>query len=497
MKITNFSGGLNTRVASELINSNEAVLCENVDLSSNFLAPIKSLGLTEVSTLKNPYYNVVDKTWWPDADLRSYLNYKQYLYWTDGSIAKKYLKGQTQDLGIDKPILIDATLGGAGNLTGTIQYVYTYYNSLDGTESQPSLLSPEVVATSNVINVALTASADSQVTNIFLYRIGGGLTSYVRVAEEQNITQLYTDNLSDIDAVGPGLDSTLNGKAPFGLKYLTEGGGIFFGVVGSRLYFSRPGGNPNYWTPTDYLEFNLDITGIGITPNGLAVFTKTQTFLVVGNSNTTFRSYLISGSLGCTNHKTIVQFNNSLLFISLDGVCSLVGSKVTVISKFKLGKIAFDTVNAVVYDEAYLCQLADNSILVLDLKYTPAFKYYNLNTTWLAVAEDTLYGYTTALYPFFTDTPKTYLYQTGNLTEGNPAELKIYSRIYFAIKGVCTVTVYLDEQEITNKTFTNPTAPVSISIPQDQQRAMSISFKIEGTAIVKQIVYPVKRAENA
>ena len=190
MKLRVFNGGLNIRQAPELIKPNEARTCLNADLSSGQLQSISTLGSLAITFENKPYYFKADNSWMPNADARDYIEYQGKLYWSDAAIPQKLISGIAYDLGIDKPTLINASLGPVGNIIGVIQYVYTYYNSVDGTESAPSPISTEINASGNSISVSVTASPDPQVTNIFLYRVGGTLTQFTRVEELPNISQL-------------------------------------------------------------------------------------------------------------------------------------------------------------------------------------------------------------------------------------------------------------------------------------------------------------------
>jgi len=183
MLLTNFSSGLNTRVSSKLIASSEAVLCSNTDLSAQAISSVKGLSTTMFSSLQKPYYYEADGAVYPDADTKDYLEYQGTLYYTDGSLPSKINSIGEQQLGIAAPLEISAVLTTAGNLIGTVQYVYTYYNNTDGTESMPSPITSEVAVVAQQTAVSVTASVDPQVTNIVIYRIGGNLTAFTKVAE--------------------------------------------------------------------------------------------------------------------------------------------------------------------------------------------------------------------------------------------------------------------------------------------------------------------------
>ena len=134
MQLSDFSGGLNVRQAPELIQPNEATICKNVDIGSGQLKSVKGLGTASITALLDAYYYLSKAQWMPNASTRDYLEYQGKLYWTDGTQPKKYDGTTTSNLGLQNPTAAPTVaVGAAGSLDGTLQYVYTYYNSVDGT----------------------------------------------------------------------------------------------------------------------------------------------------------------------------------------------------------------------------------------------------------------------------------------------------------------------------------------------------------------------------
>jgi len=382
-------------------------------------------------------------------------------------------------------------------LRGVLQYVYTYYNIVDGTESAPSLPSTEITADNGRVTVTVTASPDIQTSHIRLYRIGNTLTTFTRVAELSNADTAYIDTALDSSLANEILTSELNGPAPVGLKYLTYNGGTFFGVIGTKLYFTKDGGNPNYWPETNYIDFRTELTGIGVVPNGVLLFSRYDTWVVTGSNAFTFIKYPLSGDQGCISHKTIAKLGNAILFMSTDGICTATSTEVKVLSKFKLGKQSYDPINAVVYDEEYLCQLADNSIISFDSRYEPVFETYDFNTSWLVIAQDRLYGEVEGkLLEMFKGSLVPYSYTTGNLTEGAVSELKSYDDIYIYVEGTHTLTVYINDIKVASKVIIGSAKPQHLAIPQTLQLGSSIRFELTGTGTVKEIEYTAERREN-
>ena len=496
MQLNSFNGGLNTRLAPERIAFNEATVCENIDPSSADLKAVNSLAAFPHTEAKKNYYFKAKNKLMPSAHLRDYLEYQGNLYWTDGTKPRKQVKGKEYDLGVIAPTFISAAIGAAGRLTGTYSYVYTYYNRLDGTESAPSPVSADVIAVSQQINITLQASSDPQVTNIRLYRVGGNTTIFSLVKTVLNVDQVYIDNKKD-SLLTIALTAQDNSPPPNKLRYLTEEYGTFFGAVGSKLYYSRDIGNPNYWPAVNYIDFHTTITAIAKAPIGIVVFTETQCFGLSGTTAAGFRKYLLSGTQGCIEHKTVVNVNNLLFFVSTDGICILNGANVVVASRNKVGKLALDPICAVTFDDAYYCQLRNKKILVFDTRYQPAMYYLNFNTDWLFIQNDTLYmENTSSAYEAFQGPPATYVYETGELTEGSSSAVKIYSTIFCQVKGTVNLEVFIDGTSVLAKELVGKTLPLQVGLPQRTQRGSSIRFRITGTGTVKSIIYKAELPQN-
>lgn len=498
MLLNRFNGGLNTREAPELISPLEAIEMQNADIHAGSIKALANLAVSSTFNTIKAFYSVSLAQMLPNADTRDYLDYQGKVYWTDGSLPKKLLQGVEQNLGIVAPTQSGATLGGVGVLTGTLQYVYTYYNILDGTESMPSPITLDVIATNQQVNIAITKSLDPQVTNVFLYRIGGNFTAFTKVKELLNVSQLYSDNIADADLAVITLTSQTNDTPPNGLKFLVEEYGTFFAALGSKLYYSRDIGNPNYWPATNQIDFHDTITGIATTTIGIVVFTSTRCFGLSGSVTGGFRKFLLSSTQGCIEHHTIQGLNGSLLFVSTDGICGLRSTGVTVLTRPKLGKLTLAPVNAVTFDDVYYCQLQDGKLLVVDTRYQPAIYYVDMQTQWLITALDHLYAERNSLvYECFQGSPLSYIYHTGNLTEGSIVGIKIYSTVYISLIGTVKITILIDEVPVIAKTLTGQVLPSKIGLPQLKQRGTSISFRLEGTGTVKGIFYSMEMQQNA
>jgi len=498
MKINLFNGGLSTLVAPHLANPNEAVEYTNIDNVAGVLKPVKKKSI--LADAVNDYFWRFNSTWISSTAAREYVDYKGKTYWTeDSATAKVYDGTNTYQLGITKPSTA-ATIAAAassGNLTGTITYCFTFYDNSTGVESQPNTVTNEITVSAKSIDISgIPTSSDPQVDKVRIYRIGGTLTSYTLVTTLNEGTTTYNDNIADTDVDGHILDSQNYGVAPSGLRYLTEHNGIFFGAVSDKLYFT-PIAKPYAWSSLDFIDYEADITGIGSTPTGLAVFMQDKTHIVTGSTPADLTNQLFSGNQGCVNHSTISTIKGQLVWLSEDGICATRGGLVDVISRPKLGKLSITSVNAVVHDDVYYL-LTSDKIISLDLRFNPLYKELDKNGyTRLGVFNDVLYGVTGGfIATLFTATRSESLtWKSVEFTEGDYTMLKAYKSVYVHSDGQSTFEIFINDKSVL---YTNISGKgiKEIKIPAEKQRGYKIQFKVTGTGTVNEIEYKVVGRQN-
>jgi len=496
-QLNHFNGGLNIRLAPHLINISEAQTYTNVDNTSVSLKPLKG-NTDETETVEKYLYNF-DDDWVSSASYRTYQEFQEKLYYSDGTgVPQKSDDGITfKNLGIAGPSVKPTTsTNGVGLLDGTLQYCYTYYNSADGTESQPSLYSDELVVSLNKVDVTITASVDTQVTNIRLYRLGGNLLSMQLVSELANTTTTYTDNIDDLSIVGYVLDSEQNGQAPTGLNYLTENNAMFFGTVEDKLYYSDIA-FVNNWSPFNFIDFDAPITGIGAVPNGLLVHTYFHTYIVTGTSPDTLSKYLLNSNQGCVDHRSIAFADNTLIWLSTDGVCISTGGEINVISRDKLGKSYMPTTitDAVVYDDVYYLGYS-GGIIAVDFRFGTIFRHLDTTIDGFHVYNDILYySETSELFSLGTaETNKSLTYKSPKLSDGQISNLKNYNHIYVKCIGSLVFKVYIDGTLVQIKTIDEDV--IEVKVPQLKRQGYYIEFEVTGTGELLEIQYVVEGRQS-
>lgn len=381
-------------------------------------------------------------------------------------------------------------------IAGTIQYVYTFYNSTDGTESAPSPASAEQEILSTVSLTALEVSSDPQVDKKRIYRIGGNITTFTLVDTIDNADVSYLDSKEDTAVEGSLLTSTTNTEAPTGLAFIAEAYAMLFGAEDTKLRFT-PIGEPDYWPETFFLQFSTPLTGIAPVTNGVLVFTKFRTHLITGTGPTSLSQYLLDDTQGCIDASSIQLVGGSAVWASSDGICTSNGSAVIVITKDKLGKIDLAPIDSEVHDEVYYLLEDSGSILAIDYRYGQIVKRLSLDIESLAVGNDVLYGYKDGfLNSLFTSSAvEAFTYKSPTFVEGKKTEEKTYKIVYIYSKGDIIINILIDEVIVATKKLTDEGSH-QIQVPQDKQRGHSIQFSITGTGQVDEIEYIAGRRQQ-
>lgn len=371
-------------------------------------------------------------------------------------------------------------------ITGVIQYVTTFYNSLTGAESAPSPLSDEedfgVNGSLNTLLTDIPTTTDPQVTDIRLYRIGGNLTNFSLVATiPLNAISWYDFNKID----GRVLTTSGYGVPDKAMKYITESNSMLFGAVGTKLYFTLID-KPYAWPALYFINFGHEITGIVSTSQGLLVMTRRKTYVVSGTSPSTLSKDLLSGSQGCVNHKSIQQFGASAIWVSEDGICVMSGGVIQVMSKVALGKINIAAVVSALHDEVYYVMDNLRQIYVADFRYGPIFKKLSLPFSSITVGADRLYGWTGGLLHelFQSEEYSKFHYKSPLFIEGRATQNKYCKNVYLYVNGDIIIKVYLNGQLSIEKRFTG-NDNMQLKLPD--KNCLDIQFEIEGTGEVREI----------
>ena len=595
MTLNNFSGGLNTRLSPNLIKTSESVICENVDLDSGVIKPLKGLKATaSMIPIGEDNFTIFKGTYISDDLSSSFVEFNDKLYYTNstdsvqkstdgisfyelglnapssipitntsftapiftisnsstGSTTNTLVTGTTYNYKIEYRTItgaivyedkiftytgsngIDISINSFDNLTSvavyrlysskyrliaegtarptitdeilnissstsistyddyipTLNYVYTYYSSTTSFESAPSSASEDLEVKANYNTISgLVASSDTSVNTINIYRLGNTLTSYYLVASITNGTTSYIDTKTDLDILDTGTLLETSGyiRPPDGIKFLTEYNSALFACIDSTLYFSQAG-LVDIWTDFNYIVFPEHITGLGVTQNGLLIFSRNKTWILVGTDLSSYSKYLLNGSQGCISNTTVSYVDNLLLWQSLDGICTSSGSTVELLTWNNLGKVSFEPIKAVVYENQYML-FHTEGIFVIDFRN--GVKFYTLDIiargAYYSSRYDKLYVLqpdNLGIYEYNEDTNLTYKYKTGWLAENGITNYKTYKNIYIYSTGTNSLNVYIDK--ILTNSVTLKEGLNDIKVLQTKQKGYFIELEFTGTGSI-------------
>jgi len=353
-----FNGGLSLVLDKHLIQPTESRKLSGANIRRGILSPFLASLFIETTSDSYMYYFDAKFEFYPT--FRSNVLFNRTWYWSDVlGTGKLYYDGTQRDLGIAPPIgqLVANSQASLTGLTGSINYVYTYYDPKSGSESPPSkpsntldLIGPDENRAPQLSG--FTPSPDGYQTR--LYRIGGLQTVYTAVETLPSTTQEYIDTRQYSEIEGMVLDTLRAFPPPTGLLNLTLHQGRFFGSVNAELYFTPPG-KPDSWYALDFLAFDDIITAVVSVANGLLVMSKAKTWLVTGNSLMNFTTHTLSGSEGCISATSVAVKDGMAIWLSQNSFLTSNGGKIVNLSSYIVGKLsAIEPFGAVFVDGRYI-----------------------------------------------------------------------------------------------------------------------------------------------
>lgn len=382
--------------------------------------------------------------------------------------------------------------------TKTDMFYFTFYNSKDGIESTP--INTELLPSLYPITFTVPKTDDPQVDYVKIYAIAANYTKPVFIKQIPLYADTVTISLSDIaNSTSEVLNSYNNYPAPTALQFLTESNSMLFGALGYTLYYSSIG-QPNYWSPFDFITFDDNITGLGATQNGLLVFTIGKTYIITGTSPDTFTKILLDGGQGCLTHRSVNTINNNLVWLSSDGVVASSGGNIQNLTKDKLGKLDLGSVycNAVADETYYLS--TNKGTLILDFRYSFAIQFSDFIYLGLhrQVMSDTLYGVTPTKNLVILNADdsnyKTLTYKSPKFPSGSISSLKNYKTFYVNSTGNLNFKIYLDDVLVTNINLKGGVE--EIRVPQEYMRSYFVQFEVTGVGTLIELEWQVEDRQN-
>lgn len=505
MKLDRFDGGKSVRVDPSLILANEGVVYSNIDNTSLLLKSCKGVTITD-TVVGGQFYNFKD-TWLSSAGERSYVEYKDKLYYTEaGQIPRSYDGFRTLLLGIVAPaVKLTATQANPvatekiSASASVLQYTYTYYNSTDGIESAPAPISDELnLAADKVVDLSgFVASMDVQVDTIRIYRLGDNVTSMTLVKEVPNDSINVRDDVLTANLLAQILETYSNQQALSGLQYLTQAYGILFAAKGDKLYYTRTG-IPTAWPSLNYIDFAHDITGLLPVSNGIIVFSRFKADILTGDDTSNFKVQELSDEQGCVSHLGCKKVKGIPVWPSVEGICSYSQGSISVVSKDKLDLTTLNVINAAVHNEQYHLNLVGGSLLVMDARFGVSYKDYLFNEQ-----IDNILTYNGVLYArvgarlakLFDGALAEFSYKSPNMTEAAHSVTKLYNNVYVRSSGEFQISIFIDGVQVHTETLSGNKVH-DVKPPEATQRGSSIQIGLVGTGTVYEIEYKAVGRQN-
>jgi hypothetical protein len=180
--------------------------------------------------------------------------------------------------------------GGAGNLTGTYSYRFTYVTK-NGLESNASDISnSQTVAAQEMEILTLPVSADPNVVARRIYRDNGGDQIFRYVDEvSDNTTTTYTDNVADASLGGETApirgDDQLDSSPPVPFSDCVSYNNRVFGIDASNpviLHISDVG-LPEYFRLIDQLVLEEEMVALEVHSLGLLIHGRDRLLILTGD----------------------------------------------------------------------------------------------------------------------------------------------------------------------------------------------------------------------
>lgn len=388
------------------------------------------------------------------------------------------------------------------------QYTYTYYNSVDGTESAPAELSSEYdrPISRRIKLTNFTMPLDRQVDYIRVYRLNADTPVPALLGEypiKYSGINPYVDPVYDL-SLGSELTTVVEtynfNPPPTGLKNLViANNSTMYGSVGRLLYFNVTD-KPNAWPAVNSIQFEKDITGLLPTPDGLIVFMASKCKILVGTSVEDYRVLDLSDEHGCISHRSCKKVKNVPVWVSYQGICGFQSGGVVVLSRDKLGEVELNVKSSAVFNESYMLLDNNNNMLCMDLKAGLIFRdlYLNKPVHDINVFDNILYvNASSKLCKMFKGDLLELTYDSPKFNEGSTSLRKLFNVAYIRYSGTFEVKVYINDILVQTKVLPSGTNKlIELKVPQDKQAGETIQYKIKGIGTIYEIEYKVVGRKN-
>jgi hypothetical protein len=231
---------------------------------------------------------------WSGVKYNAFNDTTEQIFAANGTSAVRISGASVNTWGIAAPTTAPtATTGALTGLTGNYSVKYTYARKVGSvvvTESNPSDASNVVTLSNGSLAVTVTASTDSQVTHIRLYRtLAGGSIYYYDQDVAVGTTTFDTNTADGSLSVEVATD---HNPPPTGATVVVGPlyNGYLFAAVGNLLYWCKAQ-QPEYWPADQYIEVGppqYDIKAATDYAGQLHVATESRLYFIQGTGGDLF-----------------------------------------------------------------------------------------------------------------------------------------------------------------------------------------------------------------
>jgi len=271
---------------------------------------------------------------WSAIKYNSFNSATENIFAVNGTNRKRIEGSSVYEWGIAAPTVAPTTaIGALTGLTGAYRAKYSYCRKEGTTVVSESNLSPASNSTTlanQSLSVSFTASSDSQVTHVRVYRTLAGDVTYYHDQDIAIGTTTVDTNTADGslgDAEATDHDRPPSGTFAIGPNY----NGTCFILDGNRLYFCKPK-QPEYWPTSYYVEVGPlqdQCVAAAFYSGQLYVLTKYGIYHIQGTAYNTFFPIKMDALLGTLSRKCALSVHGHGLFhLGIDGIYVYAGSDI-------------------------------------------------------------------------------------------------------------------------------------------------------------------------
>lgn len=244
---------------------------------------------------------------WSAIKYNAFNDTTQQIYALNGTDRKRIQDEDVYEWGIAAPGSAPSVSAGASTgLTGVYKAKITYCRKVDSTvvsESDPSEASSASSSLSNQsLSVSWSASSDSQVTHVRVYRTIAGGSTYLHDQDVAVGSTSVDTNTAD-SALGDEVE-TDHDRPPLGSMVIGPTyNGISFILKDNLLYFSKAK-QPEYWPATNFIEVStpqFPLKSAAFQNGQLYCFNKNEIFFIQGIDASSFFPYGMKAKTGAQN----------------------------------------------------------------------------------------------------------------------------------------------------------------------------------------------------